>query len=373
MYSEVEDVMSARLRIPLLLWIVCLGLLFSANPVEATKPLAKITSFKGEVIILSDAQLTKVSKTGLILNEGDSIQTKDGQAEVTFVDGAIMRLSPYTSTMLQEREEESGWIFKTKTVARRLTIFVGKLWFSSGASHTKNFLQTPSAVCGLRGSVSEIGYDNIKSFLNIISGGADTIGEFVRGIFETPGLDAAIKSNVYQALVAASQAYTQAQQTGATLDMAQAELSGLQAIKTAADALKNNPDPIVASQATQALNAVTTRIEEKQKQIDQIPTTVAPTTTTGEPTTTSAEPTTTAAPTTTRVLETTTLREMTTTAPLPSIPLPSATIPTTTTSTLPSTTTTSSTEGTTTTSETSTTTSSSTSTTPSTGQPVSPI
>lgn len=396
--------MSIRSKRALVLFIICLGMLFSAASVEAAKPLAKITSLRGEVFVLSDAQLTAVSKTGFFLNEGDNIQTKDGQVEVTFEDGSVMKLSPYTTAMIQEREEESGWIFKTKSIARRLTLFVGKLRFVSGSSHKKNFLQTPSAVCGLRGSDAEIGFDNIKSFLNVISGDSQIIGEFIRGVFENPGIDTATKNNVYQALVTAAQAYTQAEQTGAVLDKANAEMSGLQVVKTAAAALVNNPSPAVAQAAAQALAATTIKIEEKQKEIEQMPTTVAPTTTTAESTTTTAEPTTStgeatttagevtttagaptttiAGPTTTLTFETTTQREMTTTAPLPTITLPPPTIPlTTTTTAAPTTTTTTAAPTTTTTtlpptettSTTSTTTTSSSSTTSSTAEEVSGI
>lgn len=348
--------MRVRMSVSLFLLITGVGLFVSAHDAAAANAVAKITSFKGEVVILSDTKLTAVTQAGPALNEGDSVQTKQGEAEVTFNDGSVMKLNPFTNAMIQEREEESGWwLFKSRNSVRRLTVFVGKLWFKSGASQKKNYLQTPTAVCGLRGSESELGYDNVKSFLNVIAGGADTIGQFVRGEFENPGMRAAVGNQVYQALVTAQQAYNTAQQTGATRDMAQAELSGLQVLKTALQALQSSPDPEVARLAGEALQATEVRIQEKQQQIDQMPTTTGGTTTSAGGTTTSAAATTTssALTTTSIISESTTSRaEQTTTIALPTLPpttmRPTTISTTTTTSIAPTTTTTSATTTTTT-------------------------
>ncbi|MEW6667872.1 MAG: hypothetical protein AB1512_21895 [Thermodesulfobacteriota bacterium] len=296
--------MDSRFRKPLLLLGLCLVTLVLVPRVEASAPIAKITAFKGEVLVLSGTEFVKVTQAGVPLNEGDKVQTKEGDAEITFMDGAVLKMSAHSSSMIEEREEESGWwIFKSKEAVRRVTVFVGKLWFKSGASPRKNYLQTPTAVCGLRGSESEIGFDNVRNFLNVISGGSDTIGEFVRGVFENPGIDAATKNALYNALIAAQQAYNTAQQTGNTLDKAKAELSGLEAIKSAAQALQNNPDAKVADSAKQALTATEQKIDETKKKIDAMPTTVGATTTSVGATTTSV------------VGETTTVAEITTTAP----------------------------------------------------------
>jgi hypothetical protein len=285
--------MDPRFRKPLIALGLCLVMLLLVPQADASAPIARITAFKGEVLVLSGTEFVKVTQVGVQLNEGDKLQTKEGDAEITFTDGSVMKMSPFTSAMVEEREEESGWwIFKSKDAVRRMTVYVGKLWFKSGASQRKNYLQTPTAVCGLRGSEVQAGYDNVKNFLNVISGGTDTLGDWVKGVFENPGIDAATKSQLYNALIAAQQAYNTAQQTGNALDKAKAELSGLQAIVAAAAALQNNPDSKVADEAKKALAATETLIQQKQNDINTMSTTVAGSTTTVAEITTTATPST---------------------------------------------------------------------------------
>ncbi|MDP3284159.1 MAG: DUF4524 domain-containing protein, partial [Desulfobacterales bacterium] len=112
---------------------------------QAAVPLAKVTIFTGEAVVLDGADTTRISRVGQELNEGDRVQTKQGTVQVTFNDGAILKLSPFTSALIQEKDEESGiLIFKTKKAVRRVTSFVGKMWFKSGSSKRANYLQTPT-------------------------------------------------------------------------------------------------------------------------------------------------------------------------------------------------------------------------------------
>ena len=91
------------------------------TPVHGAVPIAKITGFDGEVIVQSGVEISTVTNAGLGLKHGDRIQTKEGEVQITFNDGAIMKINPFTSTMIQEREEARGWgIFKTKKAVRRI-------------------------------------------------------------------------------------------------------------------------------------------------------------------------------------------------------------------------------------------------------------
>jgi hypothetical protein len=158
--------------------------------------------------------------------------------------------------MIQERDEESGfWVFKTKKATRRVTVYVGKIWHKSGVSDKRNFVQTPTAVCGLRGSDGDFGYDPVKlaSYLNMYSGEAAVVGTVIRGFFDNPGITAAQKSAVYQALANAYTKTEAAKATGKTLDLAQAKVDALNVAKEAASALKDNPDTTVKTQANAAL------------------------------------------------------------------------------------------------------------------------
>ncbi|MCG6538396.1 MAG: FecR family protein, partial [Syntrophales bacterium LBB04] len=138
----------------------CAMMLF-LPPVTHAAQIGKVASFKGDVTLSSAGVITKLTKPGIVLNDGDLIQTRDGEVQISFTDGAVLKLNPYSQTVLQERTEQRGaWIFKTKENARRVTCFAGKLWFKSGtASSTKNFLQSPPAVAGLWGADGDFGYN----------------------------------------------------------------------------------------------------------------------------------------------------------------------------------------------------------------------
>jgi hypothetical protein len=161
--------------------------------------IGKVSSFKGEVIVTADGRIERMTQPGVLLNDGDMVQVKNGEAQVTFNDGALLKISPFSQTMIQERQEQSGvWIFKTLQHARRVTCLVGKLWFKSGTPGTQNFLQTPTAVAGIRGSDGDFGYDNQRSFLNMYSGEAAVVGAMVRGLFQEPGITAAQRNAIFQ-------------------------------------------------------------------------------------------------------------------------------------------------------------------------------
>ncbi len=197
--------MNPRFRILIVLLALFMGVFLLAPQTYAAKPIAKISSFKGEAIIMSGTKIIKVTMIGQTLNEGDRIQTREGEAEVTFNDGAVLKIRHFSSTMINEIEEKSGWwFFKTKRLTRRITCFVGSLWFKSGASKRKHYIQSPTAVCGVRGSVLEFGYDLVNNYLNTIEGAVDVLGPVIEGFFKDLGKDPSTQSNVYSKI---SEAY----------------------------------------------------------------------------------------------------------------------------------------------------------------------
>ena len=112
-----------------------------ASQAGASEPIAQIFSFKGEVIVQSGTDIFRLTQAAFALKDGDRIQTKDGEVTVRFSDGAVMKIRPFSNIVLQEREEKGGfWIFKTKRAVRRITCFIGKMWFKSGISKRRNYL-----------------------------------------------------------------------------------------------------------------------------------------------------------------------------------------------------------------------------------------
>ncbi|MCX5829792.1 MAG: FecR domain-containing protein [Deltaproteobacteria bacterium] len=309
-------------------------ILLHASPVAAA--IGKITGFKGDAIIQSGAAIAKVTKAGMPLNDGDLVATQSGEVNITFNDGAVMKVNSYSNIQLQERTEQSGtWIFKTSQSARRITCMVGKLWYKTGASNTKSYLQSPTAVAGLRGSDGDFGYDNVRTYLNMYSGDAAVIGSVIRGFFDNPGISAAQKSSVYQSMQRAYQQTVQAQEAPPTVlkpvVQAQAKIAALDVAQQVAAIMKSNPDAVVASQASQALVTLGTitatvrtdlgkAIGDAQKAGVTVPTTTVPATTTTVPAPTTA-PTTAASTTSTSTTSTTsTTSSMSTTTICPSPP-----------------------------------------------------
>ena len=257
-----DKIMNPKFRILLVFLALCIGEFLCAPQTHGVKTIAKIAGFRGEVIILSGEKVSMATDVGQILFEGDRMQTGRSEVQIAFDDGAALYVKPFTSIMIQESEEERGfWVLKGRKGVRRITCFVGKIRFDSGTSKKKNYLQSPTAVCELSGSDADFGYDNITTYLGIYKGKADCRGKVIEEFFPDPRINAAAVNEVYQSLAKAHEKAKQAKATGKPLDLAEAKLGALDAVKVAAAELLKNPDAIVVrgaevvSTATDALIA----------------------------------------------------------------------------------------------------------------------
>lgn len=185
----------------------------------------------------------EVKQVGQVLFAGDRVQTRDGEVQITFDDGAILKVRPFTNIVIEEREEKTGWwIFKKKNPVRRITNFVGKLWFKSGVSKRKNFLQTPTAVCGLRGSDGDLGFDNELTFLHMRSGRAGVTGSVKRGPFKDFGSGPFSRNPVSQSFQQARDETKRAAKTGQSIDRRKARGRMLGVKQSSAGQVLRNPD-----------------------------------------------------------------------------------------------------------------------------------
>lgn len=247
--------------------VIVLSLLSYA---DAWAFIGKVSSFKGEVVVTVDGRIERVTQPGVMLNDGDMVQAKNGEAQITFNDGAVLKISPYSQTMIQERQEQSGvWIFKTRLYARRITCLVGKLWFKSGTSGARNYLQTPTAVAGIRGSDGDFGYDTQRSFLNMYSGEATIVGSMVQGLFQEPGITAAQRSVIFQRMEQALALKTETDRINAAtpsnnqkaLNTSSVLLAILNIAKDVSTLIaSSNPDPAARQQAQMSLALANTKI-----------------------------------------------------------------------------------------------------------------
>lgn len=248
-------------------FIFVVGVLGASACWGATAPvIAQVTDVEGSAVIMSGTTIKVIGRAGVQVRAGDRIQTKKGSVEIVFNDGAIMNIHPYTSTMIQEDEESEGFGFwKKKVSVRRVTCFIGKLWFKSGLSKARarrNYLQTPTAVCGIRGSDGDIGFDGIQTYLNMYHGETDNVGDVLLGFFENPGAYVAEKSKVYKDLEKASKRYAKALKSGDPEDMKEAVALALEAAIAGGESLAGNPDPDVAAFGEQMAQEAQELLEE---------------------------------------------------------------------------------------------------------------
>ena len=161
-----------------------------------TKPqVGRIARVKGFVIVRSGRKIERIKKSGKILYAGDHVQTKRGQVQVQFADGGLLKIRPFTSTLIQQKKPAHS-----QKKERRITCFTGKLWFKSGKkSKVKNYLQTPNMVCGLRGTVVETAFDaqSNQSGVTTHEGDTDITGNHTDAQIMNPGESSAFASNVF--------------------------------------------------------------------------------------------------------------------------------------------------------------------------------
>jgi hypothetical protein len=131
-------------------------LISAASAAYAMKPIAKITSYKGKVVLLSGTEIKKI-EVGRQLNHDDWIQTEKGEVEIIFNDGAKLRVREYSSVVIRERMEQPDKGSKTKRIVRRISCFVGAIIFKIGKKKKNNYLQAPLSLAGVRGTQLGVG------------------------------------------------------------------------------------------------------------------------------------------------------------------------------------------------------------------------
>ena len=268
--------------------LFALSLLFlfalSAPAFGADKIVARLDSFSGKVLIKSQGSWGTEPEAGMALYSGDKVVTGSGTATIKCDDGALMELKKNSNLVIEEREKKSGFLRRVSVVERRLRLMVGKLFFKTGKDSAKETrLETPTMVCGLRGTsgVISIGADGAPYIQFSEGGTAFTIGDFISGVAEdVPDEIAALnpaQRTAFVAAAAASQAKAAAEAASNAAGTPQARRARAQAAYAAAQAaelaaeeakveasilIENNPDPEVVEQMTEAIEEADEAIEE---------------------------------------------------------------------------------------------------------------
>lgn len=261
--------------LPLLLAVGMLAM--SAGPLMAAAPVARLTDMTGQVYVEANGAWVPNPTIGMTLASEDRVVTREGEATVTFDDGAVITLAANTNTMIQQWQEEKGVVAKAKTLKRRLTLFLGRMLFNSGSFGGDTQLATPTAVCGLRGTSGtlSVGADG-AAYITFTEGGtAYRVGDFIDGTADTLPTELADQNPVQRAALLAAAAASVASQAQAQLDALPTdspEATALQALsayhaayaaQSAATAaltayqsmVGSNPDPGVVDDFTQLSDA----------------------------------------------------------------------------------------------------------------------
>lgn len=273
-----------------LIYILLLSALFiflgSVSALSA-ESIGKLSSFSGVVLIQSQGAWGVEPKVGLPLYSLDKIVTRIGTATITFNDGAVMELKNNSNTRIEEKEEEEGIFTKVKVIKRNFRLLLGKMLFRTSNPKIQTRLETPTMVCGLRGTAGVISLDeNGNPYIQFTDGGIAYInGDFFSGEAadlpqEIADLDPAQRMAFVAAAAAdqAENALALAQEAAGTPQEAQAKaqaaLASALAAKAAAEAAKehaskmtNNPDPGIVQEANDAINQANAAIQAAEENI----------------------------------------------------------------------------------------------------------
>jgi len=269
---------------------LCASITFGAEQVVLkAEPIGKVEKFQGIARILSGDKVTDVTAIGQVVLSGDKIQTEQGEVEVKYNDGADLKVKPFSVISTVEKKETKGIFFKTTEDARRITAYVGNARFKSAgeAGTKKNYLQSPTAVCALRGSEADFGGNAVQTFLNLISGDVAIVGNVIRAAVPESSITFANQSTVFAAIRTA--AATASQQGASPLVI---QTAVLQATMAAAVTMLQNPDPnvttaakveTVVAQVQIAVVAVKQELEKTQAAATAAQAQLAAATTAGDP------------------------------------------------------------------------------------------
>jgi hypothetical protein len=264
-------------------WVICFTCVLipstSSQALSGEDPIGVLSDFSGDVIIKNKGSWGVEPRLNLPLYSSDKVVTKLGNARITFNDGAIARVENNSNLLIKQSVEEKGLFNKVKTVKRTLRLMLGKLLVKSGNSKTQTILQTPTSVCGLRGTVVILSVDaGGQPYIQFTEGGAAySVGDFITGIAQDVPTELADKNPAQRAAFVAKAAADQAAKASeqaasgeisdaqeALIKAKAAEASATEVKIQAAIILRDNPDPAVVEAAGEAIQKADEAIDQAE-------------------------------------------------------------------------------------------------------------
>jgi len=261
-----------------IIFLTCVLIPLTSSPALANQgPIGVLADFSGDVIIKNKGSWAVQPRLNLPLYSSDKVVTKLGSARITFNDGAVLQIQNNSNLRIDQSVEEKGLFKKVKTVKRTLRLMLGKLFVKTGKSKTQTVLQTPTAVCGLRGTAVNLSIDaEGQPYIQFTEGGAAfSIGDFIAGIAQDVPAELANQNPAQRAAFVANAAAEQAvkaseQAASGEISDAQealikakaAEASAMEVKIQAAIILRDNPDPAVVEAAGEAIQKADEAIDQ---------------------------------------------------------------------------------------------------------------
>ena len=138
-----------------------------AQELKEAKRNAKVVDIQGEVLVrLQKAKIWQPAETGMVLNEGDIIKTKDNSTAVIHVmDGeqqaAMVDIKKNSQLMIAElRTDKKNLVEHTL-----LDLAIGKILVTARKLHEKKSkfeIKTPTSIVGIRGTTFTVEVDGLK-------------------------------------------------------------------------------------------------------------------------------------------------------------------------------------------------------------------
>jgi len=156
-------------------FVAVLVFLLTAAPVCAAKkePLGRVTSLAGGVQVQSeDDAVWRQAALKMIVYFGDSVRTlEDGESIITLSDDSIIKIHPNSHVALNS-------IVSPVEEKNSILLFFGRIWnkIAKKALKKKRFeVQTPTAVCGVRGTAFETAAYEDGSVVVLVEEGAVSV------------------------------------------------------------------------------------------------------------------------------------------------------------------------------------------------------
>jgi hypothetical protein len=156
---------------------------FASIPREVVK-LGDITSYTGDVLVRTKGAWGKIENVPYPVFSSDKVVTKRGRAEVSFLDGASLRMNVDSDLSIVQKQEIEGLLVRKKSTVRQVNVLVGDIYFEAEVKRGKALrykVRSPSMTAAIRGSSlrMSVNPDGVTYFARLL-GQIDTEGKFIQ-------------------------------------------------------------------------------------------------------------------------------------------------------------------------------------------------